>query len=108
MKTLTAVSRVQATAAEGSARPGASTSTICGAPATSAADSTPSSASSRGSVPLTTSPVPAPRASAALNAGTISSAIASSISTVAATSGTVHATRNASDSAPAPKRCAMA
>ena len=43
-----------------------------------------------------------------LNAGTSTKAIPSSISSVAATSGTVHATRKASVSVPAPKRRASA
>lgn len=109
-------------ASRGSGRPGASTATTAGAAMIRTVATAASSTTRRGRVAPTRSRTgswtrasrrvspalaAARRARAWLKAGTISSAMASSISSVEAISGTVQAMRKASLSCPAPKRCAM-
>ncbi len=103
VSTVTAVRRVQSTASRGSSSPGARTPTAQGAPQTNSPPAHASAPDSRGRVSATrvrtgscTWPPAARRVSARLNAGTSSSAMPSSISRVAAISGTVHAIRKAS------------
>ncbi len=107
---VSAVIRVQVTARPGSGSPGASSSTSWGAPSAAPSDSAHSAASSQGIVALTncrTGSGPCGSSSrstrARLKAGTIRNAIASSISSGAAVSGTVQATRKASVPWLAPK-----